>query len=141
MAKPIILTIDDEAEVLNSIERDLRQHYSSTYRVMKASSGEQALETVRQLKQRGTTVALFLVDQRMPGMTGTQFLTEALKLYPDARRVLLTAYADTDTAITAINSISLDYYLLKPWEPPSERLYPVLDDLLSEWFERARLEY
>jgi thioredoxin reductase (NADPH) len=141
MAKPIILTIDDEVEVLNSIERDLRQHYGTTYRIMKASSGEQALETSRQLKQRGATVALFLVDQRMPGMTGTQFLTEALKLYPDARRVLLTAYADTDTAITAINSISLDYYLLKPWEPPSERLYPVLDDLLSEWFERARLEY
>lgn len=141
MTKPIILTVDDEAEVLNSIERDLRQHYSTTYRVMKASSGKQALETVRELKQRGMTVSLFLVDQRMPGMTGTQFLTEALKLYPDARRVLLTAYADTDTAITAINNISLDYYLLKPWEPPSERLYPVLDDLLSEWFERARLEY
>jgi thioredoxin reductase (NADPH) len=141
MAKPVILTVDDEPEVLNSIERDLRQHYSATYRVMKASSGAQALDTVRQLKQRGMTVALFVVDQRMPGMTGTQFLMEALKLYPDARRVLLTAYADTDTAITAINSIGLDHYLLKPWEPPSERLYPVLDDLLSEWFDRARPEY
>jgi len=141
MAKPIILTVDDELEVLNAIERDLRQHYSATYRVMKASSGEQALDTVRQLKQRGMTVALFVVDQRMPLMTGTQFLAEALKLYPDARRVLLTAYADTDTAITAINTISLDYYLLKPWEPPGERLYPVLDDLLSEWFARARPEY
>jgi thioredoxin reductase (NADPH) len=141
MAKPVILTVDDEPEVLNSIERDLRQHYSVIYRVMKASSGEQALDAVRQLKQRGTSVALFVVDERMPGMTGTQFLTEALKLYPDARRVLLTAYADTDTAITAINRIGLDHYLLKPWEPPSERLYPVLDDLLSDWFARTRPEY
>ncbi len=141
MAKPVILTIDDEPEVLNSIERDLRQHYSELYRVMKASSGELALETTKQLKKRGTAVALFVVDQRMPGMTGTQFLAEALKLYPDARRVLLTAYADTDTAITAINDIDLDHYLLKPWEPPSERLYPVLDDLLSDWFARARPEY
>jgi thioredoxin reductase (NADPH) len=141
MAKPVILTVDDEPEVLNSIERDLRQHYSETYRVMKASSGAQALDTVRQLKQRGAPVALFVVDQRMPGMTGTQFLIEALKLYPDARRVLLTAYADTETAITAINSIGLDHYLLKPWEPPGERLYPVLDDLLSEWFARARPEH
>ena len=141
MGKPVILTVDDEPEVLNSIERDLRQHYSTDYRIMKASSGELALETVRQLKQRGTAVALFLVDQRMPGMTGTQFLVEALKLFPDARRVLLTAYADTDTAITAINLIGHDHYLLKPWEPPSERLYPVLDDLLSEWFARYRPEY
>jgi thioredoxin reductase (NADPH) len=141
MGKPVILTVDDEPEVLNSIERDLRQHYSETYRVMKASSGEQALDTVRQLKQRGTAVALFVVDQRMPGMTGTQFLEEAIKLYANARRVLLTAYADTDTAITAINRIDLDHYLLKPWEPPSERLYPVLDDLLSDWVARTRPEY
>jgi thioredoxin reductase (NADPH) len=141
MTKPVILTVDDEPEVLNSIERDLRQHYNATYRVMKSTSGEQALETVRQLKQRGIAVALFVVDQRMPGMTGTEFLAEGLKLYPDARRVLLTAYADTDTAINAINRIGIDHYLLKPWEPPSERLYPVLDDLLSEWFARARPEY
>ena len=138
MAKPVILAVDDEPEVLNFIERDLRHHYAGTYRVMKASSGSQALETAHELKQRGIPVALFLVDERMPGMTGTQFLTQALKLYPDARRVLLTAYADTDTAITAINRIGLDHYLLKPWEPPSERLYPVLDDLLSDWFARAR---
>ncbi len=141
MGRPIILTVDDEPEVLNSIERDLRQHYGASYRVMKASSGEQALDTVRQLKQRGIAAALFLVDERMPGMTGTQFLAEALKLYPDARRVLLTAYADTDTAIAAINRIGLDHYLLKPWEPPSERLYPVLDDLLSDWSARTRPEY
>ena len=141
MGKPVILTVDDEPEVLNSIERDLRQHYGHIYRVMKASSGGLALDTIQQLKKRGIPVALFLVDQRMPGMTGTQFLTQAIKLYPDARRVLLTAYADTDTAITAINNINLDHYLLKPWEPPSERLYPVLDDLLSDWFARTRPEY
>lgn len=141
MAKPVILAVDDEPEVLNFIDRDLRQHYSTTYRVMKAPSGAAALDTVRQLKQRGASIALFVVDERMPGMTGTQFLVEALKLYPGARRVLLTAYADTDTAITAINSIGLDHYLLKPWEPPSERLYPILDDLLSDWFARARPEY
>jgi thioredoxin reductase (NADPH) len=100
---------------------------------MKVSSGRHALETTQQLKQRGTSVALFLVDERMPEMTGTQFLVEAKKLYPDARRVLLTAYADTETAILAINQIGLDHYLLKPWEPPTERLYPILDDLLTDW--------
>ncbi len=141
MPKPVILAVDDEPEVLNFIERDLRRRYSDDYRVMKASSGGTALEAVRQLKQRGRPVALFVVDERMPGMTGTQFLTEALKLYPEARRVLLTAYADTDTAIAAINTIGLDHYLLKPWEPPGERLYPVLDDLLSDWFARSRPEY
>ncbi len=137
MIKPVILTVDDEPEVLNAIERDLRLHFSAGYRVIKASSGPQALEAVRQLKQRGTAVALFLVDERMPEMTGTQFLIEALKLYPDSRRVLLTAYADTETAITAINKIGLDHYLLKPWQPPSQRLYPVLDDLLEEWSARV----
>ena len=105
---------------------------------MKASSGAQALETDQTAQAARPPVALFLVDERMPDMTGTQFLVEAIKLYPDARRVLLTAYADTETAITAINQIGLDHYLLKPWEPPSERLYPVLDDLLSDWFARAR---
>ena len=138
MAKPVILTVDDDAEVLNAIGRDLRQHFSNDYRIVRANSGAVALETTRELKQRGAAVALFLVDERMPGMTGTQFLIEAIKLYPDARRVLLTAYADTETAITAINRIGLDHYLLKPWEPPEERLYPVLDDLLSDWVARAR---
>src|ERR1051325_4618623 len=137
-AKPIILAVDDDPEVLNAVERDLRQHFRADYRVIKVSSGPLALETTRQLKQRGATVALFLVDERMPDMTGTQFLVEALKLYPDARRVLLTAYADTETAIVAINRIGLDHYLLKPWEPPSERLYPVLDDLLTDWVARTR---
>ena len=138
MSKPVLLTVDDDPEVLNAIERDLRQHFRADYRVVKASSGAQALETVRQLKQRGIPLALFLVDERMPQMSGTQFLLEAMKIYPDARRVLLTAYADTDTAISAINKIGLDHYLLKPWEPPSVRLYPVLEDLLSDWFARAR---
>jgi thioredoxin reductase (NADPH) len=136
--KPIILAVDDEPEVLNAVERDLRQHFRSDYRVIKAGSGKQALETTRLLKQRGSLVALFLVDERMPGMTGTQFLGEALKFYPDARRVLLTAYADTETAITAINRIGLDQYLLKPWEPPTEKLYPVLDDLLGDWMASVR---
>ena len=138
MSKPVILAVDDDPEVLNAVDRDLRQHFRADYRVVKAGSGPQALETTRQLKQRGAAVALFLVDERMPEMTGTQFLIEALKLYPDARRVLLTAYADTETAIAAINRVGLDHYLLKPWEPPQERLYPVLDDLLADWMARAR---
>ena len=138
MSKPVLLTVDDDPEVLNAVERDLRHHFRADYRVVKASSGDQALETVRQLKQRGAQIALFLVDERMPQMSGTQFLIEAIKIYPDARRVLLTAYADTETAILAINRIGLDHYLLKPWEPPSERLFPVLEDLLSDWFARAR---
>ncbi len=138
MSKPILLTVDDDPEVLNAIERDLRQHFRTDYRVVKASSGAQALETIGELKQRGSELALFLVDERMPHMTGTQFLTEAVKIYPEARKVLLTAYADTETAIRAINQIKLDHYLMKPWEPPSTRLYPVLEDLLSEWHAKAR---
>jgi thioredoxin reductase (NADPH) len=137
-ALPVLLTVDDDPEVLNAIDRDLRQHFRTDYRVVKASSGAQALETVHQLKQRGAQIALFLVDERMPHMTGTQFLVEAIKIYPDARRVLLTAYADTETAIRAINQIGLHHYLMKPWEPPSVRLYPVLEDLLSDWLAKAR---
>jgi thioredoxin reductase (NADPH) len=138
MAKPVILAVDDDPEVLNAVERDLRQHFRADYRVMKVGSGAEALETTRQLKQRGSMIALFLVDERMPEMSGTQFLAEAKKLYPDARKVLLTAYADTETAILAINRIGLDHYLLKPWEPPTERLYPVLDDLLADWRAKVR---
>jgi Thioredoxin reductase len=138
MSKPVILAVDDDPEVLNAVDRDLRQHFRADYRIMKVGSGRHALETTQQLKQRGSNVALFLVDERMPEMTGTQFLVEAIKLYPDARRVLLTAYADTETAIMAINRIGLDHYLLKPWEPPSERLYPVLDDLLADWLAKTR---
>jgi thioredoxin reductase (NADPH) len=139
--KPVLLTVDDDPEVLNAIERDLRQHFSGDYRVVKASSGAQALEAVHQLKARDAQLALFLVDERMPHMSGTEFLLEAMKVYPDARRVLLTAYADTEIAITAINLVRLDHYLLKPWEPPSTRLYPILEDLLSDWFARSRPSY
>jgi thioredoxin reductase (NADPH) len=137
MTKPVILSIDDEPQVLNAIERDLRRHYHRDYRIMKADTGASALETVRQLKRRDTPIALFLVDQRMPGMSGTEFLEEAIKLYPDARKALLTAYADTDAAIKSINKIGLDYYLMKPWDPPEQFLYPVLDDLLSDWTAAA----
>lgn len=138
MSKPVILTVDDDPDVLNAIERDLRQHFRADYRIVKVGSGAEALESVRQLKQRGANIALFLVDERMPGMSGTEFLIEAITLYPDARKVLLTAYADTETAITAINKIGLDQYLTKPWDPPTERLYPALDDLLEDWVASVR---
>jgi thioredoxin reductase (NADPH) len=133
MSKPVILTVDDEPDVLSAIERDLYAHFRTSYRIVKAGSGQQALKVVEELKQRGSNVALFMVDERMPMMTGMEFLREAMQLYPDARKVLLTAYADTETAIKAINEIKLDHYLTKPWDPPSERLYPALDDLLEEW--------
>ncbi len=141
MVRPVIFSVDDDPEVLGAVERDLRQHYRSDYRILKAGSGHEALEAARQLKQRGTPVALFLVDERMPGMTGTEFLREVIKLHPEARRVLLTAYADTQAAISGINDVGLDHYLLKPWDPPSERLYPVLDDLLSDWTAHVRLPF
>jgi thioredoxin reductase (NADPH) len=133
MPKPAILTVDDDPEVLRSIERDLRQRYAEKYRVLRADSGKAALEALDQLKKRSEPVALFLVDQRMPQMTGVAFLTEAVKLYPDAKRTLLTAYADTDAAIRAINDAKIHHYLLKPWDPPEQNLYPVLDDLLEDW--------
>jgi thioredoxin reductase (NADPH) len=141
MAKPVILTIDDDPQVLNAIERDLRQHYRSDYRVIKSTSGVEALEVVKRLKQRDEPLALFLVDQRMPQMTGTEFLAEAMKLYPEARKVLLTAYADTQAAIDSINSIGLDFYLMKPWDPPEQHLYPVLDELISDWWQIAPPTY
>jgi thioredoxin reductase (NADPH) len=133
MAKPVIMSVDDDPEVLGAVERDLRRHFRSDYRILAVSSGPQALETTQQLKARDAAVALFLVDERMPQMTGTQFLTEARKLYPDARKVLLTAYADTEAAITGINAVGLDHYLMKPWDPPEQHLYPVLDELLADW--------
>lgn len=141
MVKPVILAVDDDPEVLSAVERDLKQHYRSDYRILKATSGAEALEAARQLKQRGTPVALFLVDERMPGMSGTELLREAIKLHPDSKRVLLTAYADTQAAISGINDVGLDHYLLKPWDPPDQRLYPVLDDLLSDWTAHVRLPY
>ena len=139
--RPVIMTVDDDPEVLHAIEHDLRQHYRGDYRVLKASSGALALEAARELMKRGTPVALFLVDERMPEMTGTELLRELRKLYPDARKVLLTAYADTEAAIRGINDVGLDHYLMKPWDPPGLRLYPVLDDLLSDWRATVRLPY
>lgn len=141
VARPVIMSVDDDPQVLGAIERDLRRHYSNDYRVLKAGSGQEALEAATQLKQRGTAVALFLVDQRMPGMTGTELLAEVRQLHPESRKVLLTAYADTEVAIDGINHIGLDHYLVKPWDPPDQKLYPVLDDLLSEWKSRAHLPY
>ena len=137
-AKPVILAVDDDAPVLRAVERDLRARYGKDYRVVAAGSGAEALDVVRQLTVRGGAIGLFVVDQRMPGMTGIEFLGQALELQPDAKRVLLTAYADTDVAIRAINDIRLDQYILKPWDPPEEKLYPVLDDLLSDWIATFR---
>jgi thioredoxin reductase (NADPH) len=133
MAKPVIWTVDDDPDVLRAVERDLRRQYGNRYRVMAADSGASALESVKQLKLRNDPVALFLVDQRMPRMSGVEFLEAALEFYPEAKRALLTAYADTDAAIRAINSVKIDYYLMKPWDPPEERLYGVVDDLLDDW--------
>lgn len=141
MAQPIILTVDDEPQVLNAIERDLRQHYRRDYRILKANSGAEALDAVRQLNQRNEPIALFLSDQRMPEMSGTEFLDQARKIYPEARKVLLTAYADTEAAIASINTIGLDHYLMKPWDPPEQNLYPILDDLLSDWTATVTLPY
>jgi thioredoxin reductase (NADPH) len=133
MAKPILLAIDDDTSVLEAVVQDLRRHYGQDYRIVRAASGGAALDICRQLKERKEIVALFLSDQRMPGMTGVDFLQQALVLYPEAKRVLLTAYADTEAAIRAINSAKIHYYLNKPWDPPEEKLYPVLDDLLEAW--------
>lgn len=138
MARPAILTIDDDPDVLRAIERDLRQRYNQTYRILRAESGSSALDLLRRLQQRNDPVALLLVDYRMPHMNGIQTLGEAKMLNPDAKRVLLTAYADTGAAIQAINEIQLHHYLLKPWDPPEEQLYPVLDDLLADWFARHK---
>ena len=137
MIRPVILAVDDDAEVLSAVGRDLRARFGSEYRVVKARSGAEALQVTRELKRRGAPVALFIVDERMPEMKGTEFLLRALEMYPDARRVLLTAYADTDSAVTAINRIRLDRYLQKPWDPPEERLYPHLEELLDAWSAEA----
>ncbi|MBE8968006.1 FAD-dependent oxidoreductase [Nostocales cyanobacterium LEGE 12452] len=138
MAKPAILTVDDDPEVLQAVSRDLRHQYGDRFRIVRADSGITALDVVQQLKLRNEAVALFLVDQRMPQMGGVEFLERAKGIFPDAKRALLTAYADTDAAIKSINSARLDYYLLKPWNPPEERLYPVLDDLLDDWLAGFR---
>jgi len=138
MAKPVLLTVDDDPEVLRAVERDLRHRYAEHYRVLRADSGAAAMEALRGLKRRGDSVALLLVDQRMPQMTGVEFLGQAMELFPNSKRVLLTAYADTDAAIRAINDARIHHYLLKPWDPPEEHLYPVLDDLLDDWMGSFR---
>jgi CheY-like chemotaxis protein len=133
MVKPVILAVDDDRAVLTAVAGDLRPQYGRDYRVETAISGQEALSLLRELKKRNRPVALLLADQRMPEMDGVTFLQQAKDLYPDAKRALLTAYADTEAAISAINDVALDYYLLKPWDPPEDRLYPVLDDLLVPW--------
>jgi thioredoxin reductase (NADPH) len=133
MPKPILLAIDDDTSVLEAVVQDLRRHYGQNYRIVRAASGGAALDICKQLVERKETVALFLSDQRMPGITGVDFLQQAMPLFPEAKRVLLTAYADTEAAIRAINAAKIHYYLNKPWDPPEEKLYPVLDDLLEAW--------
>jgi thioredoxin reductase (NADPH) len=133
--KPILLTVDDDPGVSRAVARDLRRQYGEDYRIVRTESGPQALETLRELKLRGDLVAVMLADHRMPEMSGLEFLEEAMDLFPHARRALLTAYADTDAAIQAINIVDLDHYLLKPWDPPEEKLYPVVDSLIEMWQE------
>src|ERR1700761_7100228 len=141
MAKPIILAVDDDVSVLETVVQDLRRKYGQEHRVLRAASGHAALDVCRQLRDRGDIVALFLSDQRMPGMTGVDFLEQVITLYPDAKRVLLTAYTDTEAAIRAINSARIHYYLTKPWDPPEDKLYPVLDDLLAVWNDGHKPAY
>ena len=141
MLKPVIMTVDDEPVVLKAVSRDLHEHFQRDYRIIEVGSAVEALEMVLKLKQRNTPIALFLVDQRMPEMSGTEFLARAMRFYPEAKKVLLTAYADTEAAIESINAIGLDFYLLKPWDPPEEKLYPLLDDLLSDWVAAIRVPF
>ena len=132
-ARPILLAVDDDPAVARAVNRDLRRHYGARYRVLSTASGQEALNALEEITRRGEPVALLLADQRMPQMTGVEFMAEARALAPDARRVLLTAYADSQAAIDAINRVGLDRYLMKPWDPPEEQLYPALDDLLAAW--------
>jgi thioredoxin reductase (NADPH) len=138
MSKPVILTVDDDPLVSAAIGRDLLQQYGADYRVVRATSGATALEVLARLALADEPVAMVVADQRMPRMTGIEMLEQSRTHAPDAKLLLLTAYADTDVAIKAINDIGLDYYLLKPWDPPQERLYPVVDDLLGDWREAHR---
>lgn len=141
MAKPVIFSVDDDPSVLSAVDHDLRAHYGQDYRIIPINSGKAALDYLKKLQQRNETVALFLVDQRMPEMSGVEFLEQAMQVYPQAKRVLLTAYADTEAAISSINDVGLDYYLMKPWHPPEERLYPILNELLEDWKMHVHLPY
>jgi thioredoxin reductase (NADPH) len=138
--RPAIVAVDDEPAVLAAVARDLRRGFGERYRILRAASGEEALELLAELRKRADQVALLVADQKMPGLSGTEYLVEARKIVPEAKRVLLTAYADTEAAISAINDVALDYYLLKPWDPPEEQLYPVVEDLLTTWQAGAALE-
>jgi thioredoxin reductase (NADPH) len=138
--RPAIVVVDDEPAVLAAVARDLRRGFGERFRVLRSASGPEALEVLRELRGRGDQVAMLIADQRMPGMSGTEYLVQARQLVPDAKRVLLTAYADTDAAIAAINEVALDYYLLKPWDPPEEQLFPVVEDLLTTWEAGAALD-
>jgi thioredoxin reductase (NADPH) len=138
--RPAIVAVDDEPAVLAAVARDLRRGFGERYRILRADSGAKALELLTELRTRGDQVALLIADQRMPGMPGTDYLVQARTIVPDAKRVLLTAYADTEAAIAAINEVALDYYLLKPWDPPEEQLFPVVEDLLTTWESGAALE-
>src|SRR5436190_14857719 len=131
--RPVLLAVDDDPEVLRAVDRDLRRRYADRYRVVRAESGASAIDALRRFEERGDPIALVVADQRMPEMTGVELLQQTMKLVPDAKRVLLTAYADTDAAIDAINKARIDTYLLKPWDPPEDKLYSILDDLLSDW--------
>ncbi|HLJ91307.1 MAG TPA: FAD-dependent oxidoreductase [Candidatus Angelobacter sp.] len=141
MAKPVLFSVDDDTNVLRAIERDLRSHYGANYRVVASDSPEGGLELLKQLKVRNDSVALLLADQRMPKMDGVGFLQEAREIFPDAKRALLTAYADTNAAISAINEVNINYFFMKPWDPPEERLYPQLDDLLEDWMASYRPDF
>src|SRR5690349_25086800 len=138
--RPAIVAVDDEAAVLAAVSRDLRRGFGERYRVMRAGSGAEGLELLKQVRARGEQVALLVADQRMPGLSGTDYLVQAREIVPEAKRVLLTAYADTEAAIQAINEVSLDYYLLKPWDPPEEQLFPVVEDLLTTWETGAAMD-
>src|SRR5690349_3159491 len=131
--RPVLLTVDDDVSVSRSVARDLRRRYGEHYRVVRAEDPGQALDALREVKLRGDAVAAILADYRMPNMNGIEFLEQAMDLFPRARRALLTAYADTDAAIQAINIVDVDHYLLKPWDPPEEKLYPVVDALVETW--------
>src|ERR671930_1051053 len=141
MARPTAIgALDDEPAVLAAVARDLRRGFGERYRILRVESGDEALDLLTQLRARGDQVAMLIADQRMPGMSGTDYLVQARTIVPDAKRVLLTAYADTEAAIAAINEVALDYYLLKPWDPPEEQLFPVVEDLLTTWEAGAALE-
>jgi thioredoxin reductase (NADPH) len=136
--RPVLLTVDDNPQVVRVIERDLKQQYGKRYSVLKAESGEEALKLVKKLKLQNELLALLLADQRMPDMSGVSLIEEVMKIFPEAKCVLLTAYADTDAAIRSINKAKIDYYLMKPWDPPEVHMYPILDDLLDDWWALAK---